>query len=265
MLPVYEALDIVEIISKKVGHTQPWVILANTPEGLKSFVTKLYTRPQVEQNNSVTNEVICNILSSDFGLKAPACALINIPEELVFEKSVEHQEQYSQADTRLKFASEMLPDVQAAIPSLPKNNYTKRISIETLYAFDNMIRNCDRGQQKTNLLLGSKDAFLIDHEFAFEEKYISEIDWDNFQIEDKFTRYHLQYLYLRNAWKVKKQNYFDEFQEYLRLLNINQLNTYFRQLSAEGFNTHSDSINNWLKEVKKNSTTFVTSLKLSLK
>ena len=30
MLPIYEAIDIVSVISKTVGHTQPWVVVAKT-------------------------------------------------------------------------------------------------------------------------------------------------------------------------------------------------------------------------------------------
>jgi hypothetical protein len=264
MLPIYEAIDIIKIIPQTVGHTQPWVVLANTPNGLKPFVAKLYTTEQVENNNSVTNEIICNALASQFDLKVPTCALIDIPEALQFQKPGDYQIQYSNADPRLKFATEMLSDVIAAVPSLSKSDYSKRISLDTLFAFDNMICNADRGQQKTNLLISSKDAFLIDHEYAFNKNNIIGVDWNSFQIERKFTQYHFFYPYLKNSWKTKKRHYFDEFQEYLTRLNINQLDNFFRQLSDEGFDTQSIAISNWLNQLKQNSTIFVNSLKESL-
>lgn len=264
MLPVYEAIDIIKVIPASVGHTQPWVVLANTPNGLKPFVTKLYTTDQVDNNNSVTNEIICNALASQFDLKVPTCAFIDIPESLQFRKPIEYQIQYSNADSRLKFATEMLADVTSAVPNLSKKYYSKRVTLDTLYAFDNMIRNADRGQQKTNLLLSSKNAFLIDHEYALHQNRISGINWNNFEIDRVFTHHHLLYPYLKKSIKSKKQYYFDEFQEYLRTLNINQLNTFFTQLSHEGFNTQSININSWLNQLKQNSTTFVNSLKSSL-
>jgi hypothetical protein len=264
MLPVYEAIDIIKVIPETVGHTQPWVVLANTPYGLKSFVAKLYTAHQVNNNNSVTNEVISNVLASQFDLKVPPGALIDIPESLQFKKPVELQIQYGKADPRLKFATEMLPNVNAAVPSLSKSFYSRRISLDTLYAFDNMIRNADRGQQKTNLLLGSKGAFLIDHEYTLHQNRITGVDWDNFEIDPVFTQHHLMYPYLKKSIKPKKQHYFDEFLEYLRTLNTNALSVYFAQLSSEGFNTKSININSWLSQVKQNSTTFVNSLKSSL-
>ncbi len=264
MLPVYEAIDIKSILSKKVGHTEPWVVLVNTPLGLKSFVTKLYTTAEVENNNSVTNEIICNTLASQFDLKAPGCAFIDIPEELVLSKPQQYQFQYSSVDPRLKFGTEMLEGVTAAIPQLSKSYYKQRLSLDTLYAFDNMIRNADRGQQKTNLLMGSKSAFLIDHEYTLNINHITDIDWNDFSIENKFTHHHLLYTYLKRSKKNNKQYFFDEFQEYIKTMNINQLNSYFKQLSNEGFTTQQKYINNWLTELKQNSTTFVNSLKASL-
>lgn len=174
------------------------------------------------------------------------------------------QQQYSKADPRLKFATEMLSDVQSAVPNLSKTHYSKRISLDTLYAFDNMILNRDRGQQKTNLLIGSKSAFLIDHEYALDRQHITEIDWNNFEINRKYTHHHLFHLYLKHSWKAKKHNYFDEFQEYLKTMNINVLNSYYRQLSAEGFGNQFAYINSWLNQLKQNSAIFVNSLKMSL-
>ena len=263
MLPVYEAIDIVQVISKQSGHTQPWVVVANTPKGLQSFVVKLYTTAQIQQYNSVTSEVICNVLASEFDLNVPQAAFIDIPEALLFNKSLEWQELYGKADIRLKFATAQLSDISSAIPGLPKGYYNKRISLDTLYAFDNLILNGDRGQQKTNLLVGKK-AWLIDHELALQTADISNTDWANFEIAEKFSTYHLFYTYLKRSIKSKKKHYFDEFLEYVHTLNINKLNSYYQQLSKEGYSVDRNIINNWLQQVKQNSIIFVKSLKESI-
>ena len=263
MLPVYEAIDIVQVISQQSGHTRPWVVLANTPTGLQSFVVKLYTTAQIQQYNSVTSEVICNALASEFDLNIPKAAFIDIPDALLINKSPEWQQLYNNADIRLKFATAQLSDVTSAIPSLSKTYYSKRISLDTLYAFDNLIRNGDRGQQKTNLLVGKK-AWLIDHEFALQAHDITNTNWANFTIEEKFTKYHLLHSYLKHSIKNKKQNYFNEFIEYVHTMNINKLNSYYTQLTNEGFQVNKNLINTWLHQVKQNSAIFVNSLKESL-
>jgi len=264
VLQIYEALEVVEIINENVGHTKPWVVLANTPEGLKKFVVKLYSSAQVDQFHCVSKEIACNILAGEFDLKVPMCALIEIPDRLSFRLSLADQVQFGSADQRLKFATQVLDNVNIAIHDLPKMYFQKRISIDTLYAFDNLIRNWDRGHYKTNLLLGTKDAFLIDHELTFSITDIVNINLNTLQLEDKFTKYHLFYPYLKKAKWKNKQSFFDEFTFYLNSLNINKLTPYFRQLVSEGFPDYSQPICNWLNQVKQNGIIFVNHIKGSL-
>lgn len=264
MLPIFEAIEIVDFISENSGHTMPWVVLANTPEGLKPFVVKLYTTEQVDASNCVNNEVACNILASEFELLVPKCALITIPEEITMRLSVAQQQQFYNTDPRPKFATELLSNVNSAILGLPKQQYQKRISMDMLYAFDNLIRNMDRGHPNTNLLLSSNAAYLIDHELVFRNQDIVDIDLKTLQLEGRFTQNHLFYPYLKKAHFKSKQNYFNEFSEYMNYLNINILDPYFRTLSNEGFNSNSTEIYHWLNKVKQNIPTFVSLLKGSI-
>jgi len=150
------------------------------------------------------------------------------------------------------------------ISGLKKSQILKRISIDTLYAFDNMIRNADRGQQKTNLLITPQTAFLIDHEFVLNKREISGINFNSFHIDDKFTRYHIFYNFLKNSRRKTKAEYFGEFSEYLRYANFNHLNPYFKQLNNEGISSYETEILAWLNQVKQNSVTFEGLLKASL-
>jgi hypothetical protein len=264
MLSIYEAIDVVEVISENVGHTKPWVVMVNTPDGLKYFVTKLYSMEQVDRFHCVTNEVICNVLANQFELMAPECAFIYIPDELAFRLPIFAQVQLSVADQRLKFATERIENAKNALPELPAKYFNKRISMATLYAFDNLIRNCDRGHPKPNLLLNEEDAFLIDHELTFGIDDINK-NLNDYLLEEKFTKYHLFYPFLSKIKEKQRQNLFDEFEYYLNQLNFKTLSIIFNQLIAEGFNDYSGPIVNWLNQVKINGSIFVTKLKESLK
>lgn len=264
MLPVYEAIDVIKVISEDVGHTKPWVVLAKTPDGLKSFVTKLYTTEQVEQLHCVSKEVICNILAGEFELKVPDCALINIPDSLILKLTSENQQQFDNADPRPKFASLSLENVITATPTLNKKLFQNRIQMDTLFAFDNLIRNGDRGHPKVNLLIKGKEVYLIDHEFTFGIKDIENILVNTLQLEDRFTLYHLFYNYLKKDKPEKKRNFFNDFTFYLNSMNVNKLNPYFDILNKEGFSDYSPPIINWLNQIKENSTIFVNKLKGSL-
>ena len=129
MIPIYDAIDVIEIIPETVGHTQPWVVLANTPEGLKSFVVKLYNPIQVEEHYIVTREIVSSILAQEFDLKVPEFALINIPPDLAFMQDSIAQQQYDNSDDRPKFATIQLNNVLTATTEIPKKYFTKRINL----------------------------------------------------------------------------------------------------------------------------------------
>ena len=263
MLNTYKAIDIIGVISEYSGRTKPWIVLAETANGIEAFVVKLFTTNQIETSNSLLNEVIGNALAREFDLNVPSMALIDIPESLVLKKSAEVQHQFYESDERLKFASIQLSNVKTALKELPKTFYKKRLELDTLYAFDNMIRNADRGQIKTNLLINKEAAFLIDHELAFNISEISELKNTILVPNEKFSKYHLFYSFLKKG--KDKDQYFEEFREHLNHLNLSKLSSYYNCLEREGFNSNSNMINTWLLEIQRNSNIFVNNLRITLK
>ena len=218
MIPIYDFMHTsVESIPSNIGHTRPWIIFAKKGKDIKKFVVKLYTPEQVNRF-LLCKEIICNVLAREFELHRPEMGLIDIPEDVNI--APEFQEILLRADHRLKFATEIVENNQQFIPELEKSYVKQRINIEMLYAFDNLIKNADRGQQKTNLLMTKSDAYLIDHELAFRESEIRIPDINQFEIESKFTQNHIFYKYLCRTKKSEKVHLFEEFQEYLRVLNI---------------------------------------------
>lgn len=264
MLPIYEAIDFIGVIGENVGHTKPWIVLANTPQGLTSFVVKLYSSAQVEQFHCVSKEIFCNLLAHEFDLLAPSCALIDIPENISLKAPPDAQQQFDSADHRLKFATVYLKNVKTALPELSKTAFKSRISLDTLYAFDNLIRNSDRGHPKANLLIGSKAAYLIDHELTLATKDIANIALNTLQLEDRFTKYHLLYSFLKKAKGPTKRNFFNDFSFYLNDLSMNRFTPYFNQLVNEGFSDYSQPICEWVNQVKENCNTFVNLLRGSV-
>lgn len=262
MLNIYKAIEIVGIIPEASGRTKPWVVLADTPQGIAPFVVKLFTTDQIEATNCLTNEVVCNVLAGEFDLKTPEMALIDIPESLVMRKNIEFQFQYLKTDERLKFATRQLSNVNTAIKELGKVFYKKRIDLETLYAFDNMIRNADRGQMKTNLLINNYAAYLIDHELALRPLDIKKLSNINDLPDYKFSKYHLFYRFLKKG--KDKERYFEEFRENINRLNLSKLSPIYSSLENEGFETNKTIINNWIGEIQRNSNTFVNNLRITL-
>lgn len=262
VIPIYKALDIIDVFSESVGRTRPWVILAQTKEGIKPYVVKLFTTQQISAQNSVTAELLGNLLAPEFELSTPKSAFIEFPETIKKNLGKDLIQQLDNADERLKFATEVVEGFNRFDAGIVKKEIAKRIEIDTLFAFDCLIKNQDRGQVNPNLLIKPETAYLIDHELSFG---ITQKNIDNLKaniIEPSFFNRHIFYRYLHKSTNSSKREYFETFHEYLRLLNTNKLNHVFSQLKSLGYETNEEIIVNYINEVKHYSVRFVNLLKL---
>lgn len=250
------------------ARTKPWVVIVRTPYGAKPYVVKLFDTGLIEYKDSVTNEVVSNALAPEFELLVPNAALIDF--DINFKNSIRDfdlLDLLETKDSRLKFGTELLHDVSAFnISALNSSDAREMANIDIIYAFDNLIRNPDRNNQPENLLLHKGHAYLIDHELAFDfPPNNRDIKLDIYNWENKFWEFHIFHKYLKVSWPKFKLEYFSEFEEYLKRLNVNKLEAYFTQLLQEGFkNVNHDLIRIYLNNMKKKSINFVTLLKQTI-
>lgn len=265
MLNVYKATSVERIIESSLGHTKPWVVVVETNNSLKKYVVKLYTTDQIENDNCLSSEVFCNVLAKEFDLNVPEIALIDFS---LIENSLApiFSKQYHEVDNRLKFGTLEIYPSQTFKIGLPKKSIKTKIEIDTLYAFDNLIRNADRGNSKPNLLLSKRNAYLIDHEFALQSKNILNLDitQKDFAFEEKYTQKHIFHNYLLKNKKKDIKSYFASFTEYLKICNLGKLEKYNESLKEHDFDTNLKEITNWLTHVKDNLYKFETILKESI-
>lgn len=221
----------------------------------------MFGRELIELRDSVANEVIGNVLAKEFNLPVPQAALIDLDEDFVSTlRNPELIEILEERDYRLKFGSELLEGYfNFDSKAYNLNDVRKIIDIDSVYAFDNLIRNRDRNAAlKPNILIKSKEAYLIDHELGFEdikEGIVS--DMNKWEWDRRFCNYHIFYTFLKNSPHKIKKEYFHEFGEYLKYLNINNLEPYFKQLVEYGFSGNKHKlITNYLTEMKQNSSNF---------
>lgn len=261
MLKIYKAKKFIRVLEEG-GHTKPWLIEVES-EAQMRVVMKLYTTTQIESRNSVTAEVIGNILAKEFDFSVPEILFVQTTSN--FFETIENEELKNtllQTDERLKFASVYIDSATKLEFGLELDFLETNINLENLYAFDNFIRNGDRGERKTNMIIQTETAeiFLIDHEMAFD---LNEETISNFQKkkwEGKFSTYHFANSYLKEKQNVD----FYEFEEYIKTLNLNNLTPYFQQLEDLGFDTQEDLITEYLLHIKQNFTNFITLLKMTI-
>ena len=263
MLPVYKALSFVRMIHKG-ARTKPWIVLVTTGEDIVPYVVKMFETELIEKRDSVTNEVLGNILAEEFELPVANAALIEMDEG--FRETINDPEAYGIydfKDKRIKFGTRLMEGfnlIQAT--SFRVAAARRMIDIDELFAFDNLIRNRDRTDIKPNLLIATNKACLIDHELGFEidaetVKNFKDGNWNRESI-----KYHLFYRYLSTSNKTTKLEYFATFEEYLKLLNVKRLDSYFDQLLNYGYNGRRHQIlTQYLKYMKANSHKFVQYLR----
>jgi hypothetical protein len=262
MLPVYNAISFQRVLEKG-GRTKPWLVLVDTGQRVEPYVVKLFTKELIGEKDSVANEVIGNILAKEFQLPVPDAALIEMDANFISTiTDPALLEVLQQKDERLKFGSVQLEGIYRFDPATSLGEVRRMIEIDSVFAFDNLIRNPDRNFLKPNILVRSKEAYLIDHELGFEITPESVGELDNWQWSQRYFRHHIFYDYLRESGHSQKMDYFTEFHGCLRLLNINSLKPYFQQLAQCGFPVHKHGvILNYLFEIKEKSSNFVDLLR----
>lgn len=262
MLPIYKAIAFDQIIDKG-GRTRPWSVLVDTPDGIRPYVVKMFTNQLVTDRDSVTNEVLGNVLAPEFDLPVPKAAFIEMDED--FRRSIQDEDAlvaFDMADDRIKFGTELIDGNVLFNSRFTRAQASKMIELDTLFAFDCLIRNRDRNAAKPNLLVKSQSAYLIDHELGFEIGPDLITQFRRGEWEDRFYMHHICWNYLRRARRPGKLGYFNTFEEYLRMLNVKALGAYFQQLRGAGYSVDRHGlILKWLVEAKQNSGNFVTLLK----
>jgi len=223
------------------GSTKPWRVVAITKGAniLEEvvYVVKLFTVNNINQAPSIAKEFICNALATEFDLSVPDVGLINLHNESFFETlSNSEREHLQNRHHGFTFASQLL---DAVIVTEELHSNTIHIAdIATLFAFDCLILNTDRGgyRNKPNLLQDDDGFILIDHELS-----LSFIDNDSDQAFMhivnllKQNRWHGLYakhlFYPRlKSYKGSKKNLFDTFEEFLLNLNIRKIETLIAEL-----------------------------------
>ncbi len=262
MLPIYEAISFESRITKG-GRTRPIIVTVRNEEGkLKQFVVKLYNKIEIHEHLTVARDVLTVVLAEEFDLLSPSSAYIRFTDAFIQTLPNDLQAEIKQKEAYLNFGCEYLNGVINFGENIPRNTLEGLTGIDTVFAFDNLVRNVDRRyNEKTNLLLYNHDIYLIDHEFCLEIdlEHIEDVETMNWRY---YYQNHVFYPFLSSHNKYTKLGYFNDFEELLKRLNVNKLNTYIYQLEDLGFPMPDiEILKRYLEYTKKNSYKFVTLLR----
>lgn len=223
------------------GSTRPWVVQVSSPDGPLPYVVKLFTERQTQQIHPIAKEVFGNELAREFDLVVPEWALIRFGD--TFIASLPEQE-----GLRLRAISAGLKFGSAEIPNAPivdvrqQRSFLKNYDIGTIFAFDNLVLNPDRGgtRNKPNLLINDDTLVLIDHELIFPfandtlapDAYVM----PSFERSAWYYPYdkHLFYPLLKRMSASEKASVFDTFEYFLQNLSLGPLDAAASALTKQG-------------------------------
>jgi len=255
MLPVYKAQSFNRILDG--GSTYPWLILVKVDGIDTPYVVKIYPKDHVEKTHCVAKDVYCSILAKEFDLDTPKPALIEFPDYFTDSLDDSIRDRLIGKDTRIKFGCAFIEGAYQYDDTLHRSNLEK-YSIETIYAFDNLVYNVDRKNEKSNILLKGTKAYLIDHELTLSVNIKTISDFQN-NIWNYNNKKHIFYPFLKHSRKEDKQTFFEDFKYYLGIVNFNILDSYSKQLISYNHHTKDDYLilNEYLCNMKLNTAKFV--------
>ncbi|GAB3986324.1 hypothetical protein GCM10028807_03500 [Spirosoma daeguense] len=231
------------------GSTKPWLVQVNDQGSLASYVVKLFTKKQTLQIHPIAKEVFGNVLAQEFDLYVPDCALIKFGNQFINNLPERESLRLSDIASGLKFGSVEITDVPI-IDVRQQRSLLKSYDIGTIFAFDSLVWNLDRGgaRNKPNLLIDDDTIILIDHEQIFP--FANDTLATNAYVMPSFDRSawhyqydkHLFYPLLKRMSSSEKVSVFDTFQYFLENLSLTTLDTVASELAHEGIETGNYSV-----------------------
>lgn len=260
MLKIYNAISKTTDIALG-GTTKPWVVTVEDNSGIKEYVVKLFSNKDEKDYQPTNKEFYSCILADECELSVPRYALIKFNKDFINSLEKEDQQRMKEIGRNYFFGSELIYPKLDYSDALT-NKHLESYDIESIFAFDVLIRNTDRREQKPNIFFQKDTYYLIDHEQTlyidkgFTDYYNTSNRWSFIYKDIKGE--HLFYRRLRNN---KKNVSFDTFEYYLSVLNLNNLHKVAVKLKEKGFDTNDyAAIRSYLEEVKLNQSKFITLL-----
>ncbi|RMG23539.1 MAG: hypothetical protein D6730_14240, partial [Bacteroidetes bacterium] len=123
------------------------------------YVVKVFSQTYIQQSQATNKEVYASILASQFELNVPKPALIDVGEEIIERMVASGSHQDKEIKAGIYFGCEYIENAINYSEVIPKPVVSVWV-MEHIFAFDALIRNIDRREDKPNLFLKDGAVFL---------------------------------------------------------------------------------------------------------
>jgi hypothetical protein len=174
MFPIYTAVAYDSKVVLFGGTTQPVLIDAIDEAGnISSFVVKIFSAKDIDQNDSIFKEFLCTHLIKAFDLHTPEVVLIYF-NDFFKTKFPELAQRITSSGKDYHFGSTFSPSYKLFKPGITPNELDI-YDMQVILAIDAAIYNVDRRKSKPNFLIKSDSYLLIDHEKTFGLENLEEM------------------------------------------------------------------------------------------
>lgn len=250
------------------GRTKP-ILMECTQVGsdeLVSFVVKLYSNVELT-TRSLAREVFGSLLARHYRLSTPEIAIINVPQELLYDDDNSEVSRQLSNSLGNNFGSRYITGVYPfndLVPSLVQDGID-------IFSFDLLIQNYDRKKERPNLITSEDIIYVFDHEIAFPyaapELLIggNENEPGTINPRDPLVTGHVLYDRLSNLTKRKNADFtFDNFIENLGNMTDEILSDITDSIPMEWRSEELGRISSYLARVRENANNFERCLKEAL-
>lgn len=235
------------------GSTYPSLMTLSNSSGsiVGQYVVKVFSQNHINQTQPTVKELISNILASKFDLNVPDPVLVRVNQHTIEELKRSGKFDGKVLLPGLYFGCKYIENALDYSPLLKDTSFDYW-SIETIFAFDVLIRNVDRRKGKPNIFLSEDQIYLIDHELSFGLFNKSFLDFYENEGWEFITNHDSRYLFIDRLRRINTKDplTFETFFYYLSTLNLNFIGNIidvFKQYEVEILN-----IKDYLYYVKTN-------------
>lgn len=248
MLPIYQAI-IAEEKDLPGGTTRPLLATVITNNGLDKYVVKIFREEEQANYAPLANEVYGSLIATQFDIRTPEIALIQLKPNFINTLKEDIKGRVLQNQNRLYFGSKYYEGYNQYVP--PKFSKTFDIGhLETIFAFDVLVRNVDRRVGKSNLLVKKGDYLAIDHELTFSMNK----PFDQYEpTEWRFINEFRTHIFRPRLHRLGNAAHFAVINEYMRDLDLNVIINAAQFLHNLGLPTGNiEVIISYLRSAKNN-------------
>jgi hypothetical protein len=256
ILPIIEALSPHELFES--GANKPLLITGVDANGIKGdYVVKFRSAERMSFEASM-RELLAAFIAMQMEITVVRPVIINVSQDFADLLKGHEAWQYANRSIGYNYGSEYIKDHSTLIINQSLNNNQLPYA-QNIFAFDILIQNTDRRDDKPNMITDGKEIIIFDHELAFGfvfDLFKNPRPWEITARDMEWINNHCL------LSKIKGNNFnFDTFSKRLDNLDENFWNTAWNIIPDEWRSDHFNLIKNHFSAISENKDAFILELK----